>query len=298
MYADDTVIYYSHKSISEIEKCINADANRINQWMNENCLILNPKKGKTEFIIFASRQRNETANIVIDNNVINQPELYEYLGVELDSHLNLNSHLQTMYKRISSRLNMLRKIRPQISPTVADTIFNSMIQPLIFYCYPVLSNMSNTWVGKFEFFYNRAKMIVNNRKKWPSFRTRLWRKIALDVFKEIKSGNEKYCFIEHGTTTRNKSMLRLPRIKLEAGRKTTYYQGASIFNSLSADIREQKSIVLFKNLVNEFASFSSSSLRPFLPSIHNPQVSNFELFYNLYLPMLASISNSTARFFI
>ena len=55
MYADDTVIYYSHKSISEIEKCINADANRINQWMNENCLILNPKKGKTEFIIFASR---------------------------------------------------------------------------------------------------------------------------------------------------------------------------------------------------------------------------------------------------
>ena len=24
MYADDTVIYYSHKSISEIEKCINA----------------------------------------------------------------------------------------------------------------------------------------------------------------------------------------------------------------------------------------------------------------------------------
>jgi len=253
MYADDTVIYFSHKSISEIEKCINADAHRINLWMNENCLILNPKKGKTEFIIFASRVRDQTANIVINNNAINQPDLSEYLGVKLGSHLNLNTHLQTMYKRISSRLNMLRKIRHQISPTVAETIFNSMIQPLIFYCYPVFSCMSNTWIDKFESFYTRAKFIVNNRKGWPTFRTRLQRNIALDVFKEINSGNDKYSFISNdGIKTRNKRMLRLPRIKLEAGRKTTYYQGASIFNRLTTNIREQKSTVLFKNMVNKF----------------------------------------------
>ena len=252
MYADDTVIYYSHKSIGEIEKCINSDAERIHHWMTENCLILNPKKGKTEFVIFASRVRNETATIVIDNNIINQPDLYEYLGVQLDSHLNLNSHLRSMYKRVSSRLNMLRKIRFQISPTVAETIFNSMIQPLIFYCYPVYSRMSNTWVGKFESLYNRARTVVNSRQKWPSFQTRLKRKIVIDVFKAVHNGNENYSFIEHGLETRNKSMMRLPRIKSEAGRKTTYYQGALIFNSLSAKIRQEKSLVLFKNLVNEF----------------------------------------------
>ena len=127
MYADDTVLYYSHKSIHEIENCINSDAERIQCWMNENCLILNPKKGKTEFVIFASRIRKETATIIINNNTIHQPDQYEYLGVQLDSHLNLNSHLQSMYKRISSRLNMLRKIRYQISSTVAETIFNTMI---------------------------------------------------------------------------------------------------------------------------------------------------------------------------
>ena len=44
MYADDTVIYYSSKSIQEIEKCINEDAERIHRWMTENFLILNPKK--------------------------------------------------------------------------------------------------------------------------------------------------------------------------------------------------------------------------------------------------------------
>ena len=252
MYADDTVIYISHKSIPEIEKCINSDADRINQWLTENCLILNPKKGKTEFIIFASRVRDESATIIINNNVINQPEHYEYLGVKLDSHLNLNSHLEAMYKRVSSRLNMLRKIRHQISPSVAETIFNSMIQPLIFYCYPVFSHMSNTWLEKFESLYSRSKLVINSRKIWPSFQTRLRRKIALDVFKAINAGNEKYSFIKHGTKTRNKKLLRLPRIKLEAGRKTTYYQGALVFNKLNAEIREQESIVLFKNHVNKF----------------------------------------------
>ena len=72
MYADDTVIYYSHKSITEIEKYVNSDAQHIHKWLIENCLILNPKKAKTEFIIFASRVRKDTATITIDNNVINQ----------------------------------------------------------------------------------------------------------------------------------------------------------------------------------------------------------------------------------
>ena len=107
-------------------------------------------------------------------------------------------------------------------------------------------------MGEFESFFNRAKSVVNSRKKWPLFETRLKRKIAVDVFKSIQGADENYVFIEHGPKTRNKCMLRLPRIKLEAGRKTTFYQGASIFNSLSAKIRQEKSIVLFKNLVNEF----------------------------------------------
>ena len=108
-------------------------------------------------------------------------------------------------------------------------------------------------MDKFESFYNRAKLIVNNRKRWPTFRTRLQRNIALDVFKEINAGNDKFSFIKRDTMeSRNKRMLHLPRIKLEAGRKTTYYQGASIFNRLPTNICEQNSIVLFRNMVNEF----------------------------------------------
>ena len=150
MYADDTMIYYSHKSLAEIEKCINSDAEKVNKWMKENCLVLNPKRGKTEFVMFASRARNEPVKVTIDGNVINQPNLYEYLGVKLDSHLNMYSQFEQIYKRVSSRIKLLKKVRHQISPMVAETIFKSMILPLIFYCYPIFAGISNTWLRKFE----------------------------------------------------------------------------------------------------------------------------------------------------
>ena len=140
--------------------------------MKENCLILNPKIGKTEFVVFASRKPSASINIVIDHNKINQPESYEYLGIQLDTHLNMNCSLEKTYKRISSRIKLLNKMRLKISPLVAETIFNSMIHPLFFYCYEIFGGMNNTWLGKFESLLTRAKYIIKSRKKWSTFLSR------------------------------------------------------------------------------------------------------------------------------
>ena len=253
MYADDTMIYYSHKSLAEIEKCINSDAEKVNKWMKENCLVLNPKKGKTEFVMFAARVRNEPVKVTIDGNVINQPNLYEYLGVKLDSHLNMHSHFEQIYKRVSSRIKLLKKVRHQISPMVAETIFKSMILPLLFYCYPIFGGISNTWLRKFESLMQKAKFIIKMRKKWPTFNTQLRRKIAIGVFKSQNADTGKYDMINHTINTRgNNCKFRLPKIRSESGRKLSHYQGALIFNSLPENIRKENSFILFKNLVNNY----------------------------------------------
>ena len=43
MYADDTVIYYSDKNTPEIQAVINREAERVQCWVAENCLVLNLK---------------------------------------------------------------------------------------------------------------------------------------------------------------------------------------------------------------------------------------------------------------
>ena len=46
IYADDTVLSYASKSISEFQSKINSDLRRICEWMQANKLTLNTKKSK------------------------------------------------------------------------------------------------------------------------------------------------------------------------------------------------------------------------------------------------------------
>ena len=52
MYANDTVLYYSADSTDEIEESINSDLELVSQWLVSNNLIVNLKRGKTEFVLY------------------------------------------------------------------------------------------------------------------------------------------------------------------------------------------------------------------------------------------------------
>ena len=172
MYADDTVIYYSDKNTPEIQAVINHEAERVQRWVAENCLVLNLKKGKTEFVLYGSRLSNQPpCEIKINSVELNHPVSYKYLGVILDNHLNCNSHFDRVYKRISSRIALLRRIRFSISPTVANSIYTAMINPLFLYCYPIFSGINTTWSLKFQRLKNKSNAIVNLTSPWPTVET-------------------------------------------------------------------------------------------------------------------------------
>ena len=46
MYANDTVIYYSHKNMEQIEEKLQVDFTNITSWLEDNQLVINLKKGK------------------------------------------------------------------------------------------------------------------------------------------------------------------------------------------------------------------------------------------------------------
>ena len=52
-YADDTVLYYSHKDMKEIEKVLSQDLCTVSKWLQGNELILNLKKGKQKWCCLA-----------------------------------------------------------------------------------------------------------------------------------------------------------------------------------------------------------------------------------------------------
>ena len=54
------------------------------------------------------------------------------------------------------------------------------------------------------------------------------------------------------STRDNGTKLVMPRIKLEIARKSAFYQGAMLFNSLSKDVRANDDFEAFKSSLNDF----------------------------------------------
>ena len=257
MYVDDTVLLYSAKKINDTENVINNEVELIKTWIKENCLILNLNKVKTEFLLYGSKLNVNKCSIQINNKEIHQPTSYEYLGITLDHHLNLSEHYNKVYKKICTRIKLLGKIRYELSPPVAEKIYNTNIKPIFLYCTTIHCGQSNTWIGRFESLQNRAKSIVGrNASNWPFIQSERKRKISLDVFKIVHEIDQistvNYEITNYGlSTTGNKSTIKLPKITTEAGRKTTYYQGAMVFNNLPAKVRNEKYFSNFKRLIKK-----------------------------------------------
>ena len=57
LYADDTVVYTSDKSCEAIESNLNSELTNLARWFSNNKLVLNLKKGKTEFVLFGSSKK-------------------------------------------------------------------------------------------------------------------------------------------------------------------------------------------------------------------------------------------------
>ena len=90
MYANDAVIYVSGNDSESIQKKLNADILEVHNWLTDNDLSLNLKKGKTETMIFGTSIHVKKAAPRLTS--INQRSSYKYLGIHLDSTLALNGN--------------------------------------------------------------------------------------------------------------------------------------------------------------------------------------------------------------
>ena len=95
-YADDTVIYFGGKSTQEIETALNDDLSSIANFCNENKLLLNFKKGKTEVMLLDTAQRmaryGNKLTIKHNHTIVNSVTQYCYLDNIIDSHLTLSKN--------------------------------------------------------------------------------------------------------------------------------------------------------------------------------------------------------------
>ena len=116
------------------------------------------------YLCFGTTKRltklNEPLSVSYRNFTVRQVSAYKYLGVEITASLILNSHFETTFKRASSRLRLLHKIRPQLNLLSAKAIYRGMIIPVLTYCGVLNLNLTTTQQDRLASFHKRALKII------------------------------------------------------------------------------------------------------------------------------------------
>ena len=103
MYADDTAVYYTSKSVSEITHCLQEDLDCISYWLSANKLTLNAKKTKTMLFHTQYYTSASVLNLSVRNEALEQVFCFKYLGIWLDPRLNFNNHIDKLCSKSNTK---------------------------------------------------------------------------------------------------------------------------------------------------------------------------------------------------
>ena len=115
-----------------------------------NKMVLNEKK--TKAMVIASSQklptRQEKICVTLNGFSIDALTSEKLLGVYFDQTLSWTGHVDSLCKRISQRLGVLRRIRHRLPHKARVAFYNCLILSLMDYCCLVWGAHCNSiWIG-------------------------------------------------------------------------------------------------------------------------------------------------------
>ena len=99
LFADDTTLFYSSKSLQERATVVNNELRKLIEWLNANRLSQNIDK--TYLMIFRPKCKNENCpTIQINGSSIQEVDNAKFLGVTIDNSLNWIEHIKCISRKI------------------------------------------------------------------------------------------------------------------------------------------------------------------------------------------------------
>ena len=271
MYADDTHITYARADLHSMQSSLNRDLSNIHEWLLCNKLTLNSTK--TEFMLIGSRQKlstlSEFLELSIDNIPIKQVSTTKSLGILIDNNMAWHSHIDKLSKKIASGIGAIKRIRPFVSPEILHYIYNALVQPHFDYCSIVWGNCGKTLSERLQKLQNRCCSLLTSSSYdadtryllqqlgWKDLITQRQIQVALMVFKalnDLAPDHLSSMFTQRSTSgyvlRDSTNKLNVPLLKTNYLKRSFSFRGVTLWNRLPCNLRQEKSLNRFKQLLN------------------------------------------------
>ena len=271
MFADDSSIYRCSTDVPQLNREINEDLEKLDEWLMGNKLSLNVAKTHSMLIAFQQKHKSLAHSDIRVDPKIREREIEirskaKYLGVLLDENLNWREHIRTVSAKASRAVGFLKYSKQYLSLTAVKILYTIIVEPHFQYCCSVWGCCNATEIQLLQKLQNRAARIVTNSSfdavikpmfeslGWKTIQQLMDRQSKIVTFKFLKSLAPKYlCELFNRNSACSSGNLRntntdvwLPRKNTVIGQKAFSFRGANIWNSLSTKAKLAPSLYKFK----------------------------------------------------
>ncbi len=164
LFADDTALAESSETFSELNSKMNAEINKVHDWLIANKLSVHYAK-KTQFILFIpkakSKEKPDNFLLKMGEHIIEQTTSYKYLGVLIDENLNWTPQIDKMCAKLSSVCGILSKVRHYLNRNSLMLIYNSLVESRLRYSILSWSTAPMKQINRLKVLQNKALRFIN-----------------------------------------------------------------------------------------------------------------------------------------
>ena len=247
LYADDSTLYEMNKQPCVVQRNLQINLNKLQDWCNLNNMSLNPNKTKCMMIATSYRHKNDkslTLNLTLNGLRVELVTVKKILGIHVENSLSWNYQISTVCSKINSKIALFRRISSYLSNEMKLMFYNAYIMSNMEYCCVIWGTSSKAYTMMNKLQIRAAKIITNSLTPDKS---KILQKIGILSFKNR-------CLYHAGTIIYNAQNKQTPEYISEL----VQFSNNSAYNLRSkANFDIQIPIQHTKYMCTSFTSFSA-----------------------------------------
>ena len=141
IFADDTTLAKTYKSVIEAESCLNNDLKIISQWAENWMVKFNFQK--TVLVNFSLKTKySNTPQIDFNGTPIKIVQEHKHLGIILSSDMKWSKHISHITSKAKQRIGAMYRQSQKMSRLQIETLYLSTIRPILEYGSALFANCS------------------------------------------------------------------------------------------------------------------------------------------------------------
>ena len=269
LFADDTSLHNHHKNLDTLMNSLQHSVDNLINWTEMNHMALH--LDKTKFMLVTTRQKRQNLlpnlpPLTIKSDIIQEVQNHKVLGIIIDNNLSWTPHMNTLCKKISTKVFQLSRLKHFVNFRVRKLFFTSHIQSLIDYRSTLWDSASQNTLKPLHSLHRRALKLIllkqsslekddYNKLNVLPLHTRLKYNKGI-LMKKIMVGNAPASLsrLFPINPTRDQININIPTPRIDLFNTSLTFSGASLWNSLPYSLKIQSSKLFKKRYLSYLTS--------------------------------------------